>query len=1063
MIGVFFTLVFISLSHQTHFYHYCDHDKIQRQTKVRTISFENSKSRNKRTLTNEREPIRIYLDFLIDKDEFQCVNDGQPITWQDTIFTCEAIDIPNETQKVALKKTMENVRDYLQSILLVDRLNTPIDITTSLEGYFNLADSPNPISDTDIYLSVFIRTYGDSQTLASAHYVTTDSETYRPIQGAIYVNSRYLPTEAQNENSTNTDFFYTVVHEIMHALGVSSDSFPYYHPKDSTTPYESPLVELNDEATGKKHTFLVTPFSHKFAVMQWGVENFTINGVTVPSGIEIEDGGGEGTAGSHPDCRIGNQDLMVGVSIQGENGPYSRFTPLTAAILLDTGNYDIVWTKIQPLVWGNKDSIDGNYIKDFVIGPPQNVFPQQYIYRPSTDPINDQCGFTFKMLGGLNKVNITLNPYYNCSLSEWKDYADTEAYCNAEKFYNPNGNDEIGGEWSYDFQMIHFPDEICAAGSACIPGIYNCAPYKIADDEKSFTITIDDVEYECNESNVNKMVYEMGDYIYENGIKCPPIEQFIRTVRMMEEQQYLTGDPFIEEVQVPSSSEYVESSIDAESSAISSEENQETASSDIDQTNASDDESYSSISSDEDQTQASSNEDQSNVSSNENQSNISSNEEHSSISSDEDQTQASSNEDQSNVSSGADQSNISSNEEHSSISSDEDQGTISSESELSSKSTEPDHAPSSPDDHTDVPVEIPLPAPSIDDSYQSSSSEIIFTENGFKDKEGNENAVTNEEDDILLIKSDQNELTVISGNSNKGNLFISPQNENSVITIKKQEGQTDFHGAIGLHANSKNPTVNLPQSSAPLNLFNNENSKISFVSDQITNSVPISLQKLTISDGTIHIDVPEGSTGVEFKEVETFMKSKIETYHNNALSDTSIGSLKMNQGSNIEVTSAIFSNSITCDAGSQMKIERKAKFNDKTVITLTDTSFINFGKSLIEGICKEIVVKQNGKLLDDEKSATIMCGSNFDCRAWKEKYSKDSSAYPYAKCTTEGQNGTCLVATNKNEETPKKKKGLSKGAIAGIVIACIAVVVIIIIVAVCVKKCNRRNYDHQYP
>lgn len=719
---------------------------------------------------------------------------------------------------------------------------------------------------------------------------------------------------------------------------------------------------------------------------------------------------------------------MIGVNIQGKNGPYCRLTTLSAAILMETGNYDLVWTKVQPLVWGNKDSIDGNYIKDFVIGSPQNVFPQQYIYRPSTDPINDQCGFTFKMLGGLNKVNITLNPYYNCSLSDWKDYADTEAYCNAEKFYNPNGNDEIGGEWSYDFQMIHFPDEICAAGSACIPGIYNCAPYKIADDEKSFTITIDDVEYECNESNVNKMVYEMGGYIYENGIKCPPIEQFIRTVRMMEEQQYLTGDPFIEEVQVPSSSENVESSIDTESSAISSEENQETSSSEIDQTSASSDENYSSISSDEDQ------------------------------------STISSNEDQSNVSSDADQSITYSNEEHSLISSDEDQGTISSESEISSNSTEPDHAPSSPaDDHTDVPVEIPLPVPSIDDSYQSSSSEIIFTENGFKDKEGNENAVTNEEDDILLIKSDQNELTVISGNSNKGNLFISPQNENSVITIKKQEGQTDFHGEIGLHANSKNPTVNLPQSSAPLNLFNNENSKISFVSDQITNSVPISLQKLTISDGTIHIDVPEGSTGVEFKEVETFMKSKIETYHNNELSDTSIGSLKMNQGSNIEVTNAIFSNSITCDAGSQMTIERKAKFNDKTVITLTDSSFINFGKSLIEGICKEIVVKQNGKLLDDEKSATIMCGSNFDCQAWKEKYSKDSSAYPYAKCTTEGQNGTCLVATNKNEETPKKKKGLSKGAIAGIVIACIAVVVIIIIVAVCVKKCNRRNYDHQYP
>ena len=175
----------------------------------------------------------------------------------------------------------------------------------------------------------------------------------------------------------------------------------------------------------------------------------------------------------------------------------------------------------------------------------------------------------------------------------------------------------------------------------------------------------------------------------------------------------------------------------------------------------------------------------------------------------------------------------------------------------------------------------------------------------------------------------------------------------------------------------------MPKSSTPLNLFNNENSRITFHSEQKAESVPISLQKLTISDGAIHIDVPGETTGVEFKEVETYLDGKISTYKNNELTETSIGALKMHQGSNIEVENAAFTNSISCEAGSKMKIDGKAKFNPQTIINLTDTSFINFGNSLIEGICREIFIldsKLNAMKLDDkENSASVICGSNFDC------------------------------------------------------------------------------------
>lgn len=117
---------------------------------------------------------------------------------------------------------------------------------------------------------------------------------------------------------------------------------------------------------------------------------------------------------------------------------------------------------------------------------------------------------------------------------------------------------------------------------------------------------------------------------------------------------------------------------------------------------------------------------------------------------------------------------------------------------------------------------------------------------------------------ISLIKSEQDSITLISSNSHHSNLFLSPQTKGSNINIQFAEDQKDFNGEIGLHANSNIATVNLPQSDVPLNLFNNEKSRITFGIDQFKEAVPVSLQKLTISDG-----------GIEFKEVETFSSGKI--------------------------------------------------------------------------------------------------------------------------------------------------------------------------------------------
>lgn len=135
---------FSLLCNQNIFYHICDHDAIQKQTKVHSISFENLRLNpwNIQTNSKEREPIRINLDFQIDKDEHQCEKIGQQISWKNENFQYQSEDIPNETQKTALKETIENVRNYFQSIHLADRINIPYNIIPSIPNYFNLSSPP---------------------------------------------------------------------------------------------------------------------------------------------------------------------------------------------------------------------------------------------------------------------------------------------------------------------------------------------------------------------------------------------------------------------------------------------------------------------------------------------------------------------------------------------------------------------------------------------------------------------------------------------------------------------------------------------------------------------------------------------------------------------------------------------------------------------------------------------------------------------------------------------------------------------------------------------------------
>ncbi|EAX79595.1 hypothetical protein TVAG_473690 [Trichomonas vaginalis G3] len=225
-------------------------------------------------------------------------------------------------------------------------------------------------------------------------------------------------------------------------------------------------------------------------------------------------------------------DLMVGMTIQTEAGPFSRWTDAVLAVLMDTGNYKVNWQMGQPLVWGNPESIDGNTITNFAIGPPQNVFPKYYMRDFSVQEIW-YASFDFKFSGPFSGP-----AHIRASYSE-------------KQFYDPKGIG-VGTTQVYDFIPFYFPNYVCPKGQAILPSTmsyfhHKCGTYT-CDGYKSFTIQVNKdlaaTQFEsvtCTKDNATKE-FSLPLGYYSRKVSCVDPERFCRSVKLNEMK--FVVDPF---------------------------------------------------------------------------------------------------------------------------------------------------------------------------------------------------------------------------------------------------------------------------------------------------------------------------------------------------------------------------------------------------------------------------------------------------------------------------------------------------------------------------------------
>lgn len=293
----------------------------------------------------------------------------------------------------------------------------------------------------------------------------------------------------------------------------------------------------------------------------------------------------------------------------------------------------------------------------------------------------------------------------------------------------------------------------------------------------------------------------------------------------------------------------------------------------------------------------------------------------------------------------------------------------------------------------------------------------------------------------------------------ESDIYISPKSKNTNIQIP----QTSFgDGEIGIHANSNNPTITLSNSIVPLKIFNDQKSDVTFN----VNANSIGLKKAIITKGELNLNVPNSVSGVSFEKVTVYQNGQIIS---NA--EVGIDKLEMNADSTMTLNKSKFNKRIKLAQRSKIFVNEKASFNENAEIELTESSYVEFGNSIVNGICKEIKLRKirtNSKNVNNQEiEIPLICGKNFECDSWVDKFEGDDE-FNSAKCIVfkSNNNEMCLVATKNggndkdddDDDDDDKKKPLSVGAIVGICIAAVVVIAIVVVVSVILCKKKEHNY-----
>jgi len=311
------------------------------------------------------------------------------------------------------------------------------------------------LSDVDLVLYVFATTDPGSNYVARSGACGFDGGSWgSPIAGTIEFNAaKYVGLEVEHEIEL-------LRHEVAHTLAFAGFLFPKYRQSDGTL-YPTPVVDTTTRGNPVKQ--LTTPKVVAKAKAAFGCSTLT--------GLELENDGGTGTAGSHWEKRIMMNDFMVGTLMT--NAVYSD---ITLAAFEDSGWYTVNYDYTDQITFGKNRGCD--FFTSKCVGNGIAQFPE------FCSAVNT------KMCGNLNtkKSMCNLSTFTSALPTEYQYFSDTmqggsDVLADFCPYVQPYNNGDCTGVSSttplLDAAIL---GEEAGSSSRCFTGTYIKSGYALSGD-----------------------------------------------------------------------------------------------------------------------------------------------------------------------------------------------------------------------------------------------------------------------------------------------------------------------------------------------------------------------------------------------------------------------------------------------------------------------------------------------------------------------------------------------------------------------------------------------------
>ncbi|KAJ8706598.1 hypothetical protein PYW07_012676 [Mythimna separata] len=290
----------------------------------------------------------------IGEEEFQGVEDT------DFVLYVSAV----ETERCRRGQTVAYA-SHCQQESALDR-NKNLAQGERVEGFWGEILHKVSFYDTDFVLyvsAVETERCRRGQTVAYASHCQQESALDRPVAG----HANFCPGELSTRYRDLPSVLSTVKHEMLHALGFSVSLFAFYRDENG-----EPLTERRPDTGNppmdeelqihKWSDRVVKNITRKNWMIRGGVIERTFHMIVTPrvvkevrdhfncselEGAELEDQGGDGTALTHWEKRVFENEAMTGTHTQN-----SVFSRITFALMEDTGWYRADYSHATPLDWG---------------------------------------------------------------------------------------------------------------------------------------------------------------------------------------------------------------------------------------------------------------------------------------------------------------------------------------------------------------------------------------------------------------------------------------------------------------------------------------------------------------------------------------------------------------------------------------------------------------------------------------------------------------------------------------------------------------------------------------